>query len=471
MDTTALKEYIDHVWEQSIIPSLIEYIHIPNKSPLFDPDWHANGHMQKAVDLIAGWCKQQKIPGMKLEVVTLPGRTPVILIEIPGASDDTVLLYGHLDKQPEMSGWDADLAPWKAALRGDHLYGRGGADDGYAAFASLTAIKALHEQQIPHARCVILIESCEESGSYDLPFYIDALEPRIGNPGLVICLDSGCGNYDQLWMTTSLRGLVSGNLHIDVLQHGIHSGMGSGIIPSSMMIARQLLERLENRSDGVVPLAALQVEIPDQRKQQATQAAEILKNELLASLPFEEGVKPLNDDLAELILNRTWRAALSVTGADGLPALANAGNVTLPQLTLKISMRVPPTCDAEQAAKAVKACLEDAPPFNAKIQFDLDTHAVGWNAPAESPWLLAAAKQASMNQFGRDAAFWGEGGSIPFMGMLGKKYPQAQFVITGVLGPKSNAHGPNEFLHIPTGKKLTACVAEIIALHHQHGKA
>jgi acetylornithine deacetylase/succinyl-diaminopimelate desuccinylase-like protein len=460
--------YVEQLWDLSITPTLMEYIKIPNKSPMFDQNWQAHGHMDRAVNLISDWCKANAVDGMKLEVVQLPERTPVIFIEIPGSNDDeTILLYGHLDKQPEMVGWDADLDPWKPVLRGDRLYGRGSADDGYATFASLAAIKSLREQNIPHARCVILIEACEESGSFDLPFYIEALENRIGKPSLIICLDSGCGNYEQLWMTTSLRGLVGGTLHIEVLKQGVHSGSGSGVVPSCARILRQLLNRIENIDSGDVVVNDLHVEIPPQRIQQAEQAANVLGKSVFADLPFVADVQPESTSLSELILRRTWKPALSVIGCDGIPANANAGNVTLPKLEVKLSMRLPPTCDAHKATQALKMILEKNPPHHAKVSFEVHESASGWNAPAEQPWLVESANHASQQYFGKDAVYLGEGGSIPFMGMLGKKFPQAQFLITGVLGPESNAHGPNEFLHIPTGKKLTACVAQVIADHYQ----
>ena len=361
-----------------------------------------------------------------------------------------------------MTGWHEGLSPWKPVLKGDKLYGRGGADDGYSTFASLAAIKSLQAQNIPHSRCVILIEACEESGSYDLPFYIDALADRIGTPSLVICLDSGCGNYNQLWVTTSLRGLMGGTLHIDVLKEGIHSGNGSGIVPSCFMILRQLINRIENEIRGEITLRDLFVDIPEARIQQAKETAKVLKNDIYGAYPFLEGIKPLVSDGAEQILNRTWRPALSVIGADGFPANVNAGNVTLPSLAVKLSMRLPPTCDANKASAILKSTLEKDPPFNAKVFYDSKEAATGWNAPTESPWLTTAANVASKNYFGENAMYMGEGGSIPFMGMLGKKFPNAQFLITGLLGPESNAHGPNEFLHIPTAKKLSCCVAEII---------
>lgn len=457
--------FISQLWDNSITPTLMEYIKIPNKSPQFDKDWRAHGYMDQAVTLISDWCKSNAVENMSLEVVRLGDRTPVIYIEIPGTNDDTILLYGHLDKQPEMTGWDADLHPWKPVMKGDRLYGRGSADDGYAAFASLAAIKSLHDQKIPHARCVILIEACEESGSFDLPFYIDALEDRIGKPSLIICLDSGCGNYEQLWVTTSLRGLAGGTLTIDVLRQGVHSGNGSGVAPSCFRILRQLLNRIEDEKSGDVLLKDLHVEIPEQRLQQAEQAANVLGKSVFEDLPFQDGVQPESPSISDLILRRTWKPALSVIGCDGMPAIENAGNVTLPSLSLKLSMRLPPTCDTDKAAHALKQILEKNPPNHAKVTFEINDTGPGWNAPTEQQWLIQAASKSSSAYFGKEAVYMGEGGSIPFMGMLGKKFPQAQFLITGLLGPESNAHGPNEFLHIPTGKKLTACVANVIADH------
>lgn len=463
MDQQKTISYIDSLWTNSIIPTLMDYIKIPNKSPLFDPDWQANGYMNQAVNLITDWCKEQTIDGMQLDIIQLEHRTPIIFIEIPGQSDETVLLYGHLDKQPEMTGWDSDLAPFKPVLKNEKLYGRGAADDGYAAFASLAAIKSLHEQKIPHARCIILIEACEESGSYDLPYYIEALKQRIGNPTLIICLDSGCGNYNQLWVSTSLRGVIGGILYIDVLHEGVHSGNGSGIVPNCFMILRQLLNRIEDETTGQIKLDKLYVEIPKERLSQAANTARILGDEIYQAFPFYKGTQPLTSNVTEQIISRTWRPALSVIGCDGLPPTHSAGNVTLPKVACKLSIRIPPTANSTEALALIKDTLEANPPFGAQIHFDVKEAADGWNAPTENPWLTDALNKASTYYFGQAAQYMGEGGSIPFMGMLGKQFPDAQFLITGVLGPGSNAHGPNEFLHIPTGKKLTCCIAEVIA--------
>lgn len=467
MNTTLNYEYISTLWDKSILPTLIEYIKIPNKSPHFDKHWQKNGYMKQAVELITAWCKQNAVPDMQLEVIQEGDRTPVILMEIPGHSDDTILLYGHMDKQPEMTGWDEDLGPWKPVLKGDKLYGRGGADDGYSAFASLAALKSLKEQNIPHARCVILIEASEESGSPDLPFYVEKLVDRIGKPSLIVCLDSGCGNYEQLWLTTSLRGMAGGVLNIEVLKEGVHSGSGSGIAPSCFRIARQLINRIEDEKTGDILIEDFHVTIPEERKLQAKAVAVSLGQSVYDDLPFHDDVKPEHAAVDELILRRTWKPALSVTGSDGFPAVENAGNVTLPSLSFKLSLRLPPLVDAKVALAKLQKTLEENPPYDAKVSFTGGDTGSGWNAPKEEAWLVKAASDASKNYFGKDAMYVGEGGSIPFMGMLGKKFPQAQFVITGLLGPGSNAHGPNEFLHIPMGKKLTACVAEIIARHFE----
>ncbi len=465
MDNRKTEEFVAKMWDESIIPEISEYIRIPNKSPHFDPDWEQHGHMEKAVQMLEAWCKTQPIEGMTVEIVRIEGRTPVLFIDIPGQSDEVVLLYGHYDKQPEFSGWEKDLDPWKPVIRDGKLYGRGGADDGYATFGSLTAIRALQEQGIPHAHCVVLVEGCEESGSFDLPYYIDLLEDRIGSPDLVVCLDAECGNYDQLWCTTSLRGNLTGTLRVDVLTEGVHSGSASGVVPSSFRTARQLLSRIEDENTGQILLDALHAEIPDQRLDQAAKAADTLQELVYRKFPWAVDAVQPSEPCSELMLNNTWRPTLAVTGQEGMPDLVNAGNVLLPYTVLKLSFRLPPTVDAGAAATAVKSALEaDTPPL-VKVEFDADSSMAGWNAPEIAPWLEASMQKASQSFFGKPSMYMGTGGTIPFMGMLGERFPEAQFLITGLLGPKSNAHGPNEFLHIATGKRLTSCVAQVLEDH------
>lgn len=458
-------EIISEKWDRDIIPTLQNYIKIPNKSPMFDPDWKKNGYMDKAAELIRSWCEKQNIAGIKIELLEKAGKTPLLFIDIPGASDKTILLYGHMDKQPEMRGWAENLGPWTPVIQDEKLYGRGGADDGYSTFCALNAIETLQALKIPHARCVVIIEASEESGSVDLPDYLQDFREKIGSPDLIICLDSGCGNYEQLWGTSSLRGLIGGILSISVLTEGVHSGLGSGLIPSTFMVLRQLLNRIEDAQTGEILLKDLQVEIPKERIQEAEKAAEFLDEILWSEIPFFGKTQPVTDNPREAILNRSWRPALSIVGANNIPLTKNAGNVTLPDLELKLSMRIPPTLNAENAKIALKNCLEKNPPFGAEVRFETEEAACGWEAPKLAEWLKIANEEASQQFFKKPAGYIGEGGSIPFMGMLGKMFPQAQFLITGLLGPKSNAHGPNEFLHIPMAKKLTSCIAYVIAKH------
>ncbi|MBV9493674.1 MAG: M20 family metallopeptidase [Acidobacteria bacterium] len=462
MKNDQFRAVVDELWENSILPTIEQYIRIPNQSPLFDPDWQKNGHMHRAVALAKSWAESQGIEGLTLEVKELEGRTPLIYMEIDGDASSTVLMYGHLDKQPAMIGWEEGLGPWTPVRRDDKLFGRGGADDGYAIFATIGAIKALKAHNVPHSRIVVIIECCEESGSVDLPAYIDLLADRIGTPRLVICLDSGCGNYDQMWMTTSLRGSIVGNLTVEVLTEGVHSGDASGIVPSSFRILRQLLDRLEDSKTGKILPEWLYVEIPEKRLEEARSTAKVLDDEIYSKFPFADGMQPVTKEPLELLLNRNWRPALAYTGQAGFPDLVQGGNVLRPKTSIKLSLRVPPTLDASNLDKKLKELLESDPPYGATVTFEPEKGGGGWAAPPIAKWLEESVDSASQAYFGKGAMAFGEGGSIPFMGMLGARYPEAQFLITGILGPHSNAHGPNEFLHIPTAKSLTACVAEVL---------
>ncbi|MDY7106395.1 MAG: M20/M25/M40 family metallo-hydrolase [Actinomycetota bacterium] len=470
---TAIASFTDQVWDDDILPTLTDYIRIPALSPAFDPDWATSGHLDAAVAMLSGWAEARSIDGLSVEVVRMDGRTPVILAEVPafdgggggGASGaDTVLLYGHLDKQPEMVGWRDGLGPWEPVRDGDRLYGRGGADDGYALFAALAAIEAARAEGRPHARCVILIEATEESGSYDLPAYVEALAPRIGDVSLIICLDSGAMNYHQLWVTNSLRGLASGLLRVEVNTEGLHSGAYGGIVPDSFRVLRGLLDRIEDSATGEVLVPECHTEIPADRVAQVEGLAAAL-GDFTKKYPVVDGVDLATKAPAELWLDRTWRPSLTVIGADGFPSTAAGGNVIRPGTSMMLSMRLPPTVDPDVAAEAIGRVLTEDPPYGAKVTWELRETGPGWAAPTLAPWLAEAADAASNAHFGSPCGHTGEGGSIPFMGMLGERFPEAQFLVIGVLGPGSNAHGPNEFLHVPMAKKLTACVADVLAAH------
>ena len=460
------QSFVDAQWDE-IVPVLEEYIRIPNKSPVFDPEWESHGHMERAVELVSSWLTSQGVDGLELFVHRLPGRTPVIVADVPATDASitgNVLLYGHLDKQPEMTGWLDGFGPWEPRRDGDRLYGRGAGDDGYAAFAALTAIRAVRDAGGAHARCVVLIEASEESGSPDLPAHIEALAPTLGPIDLVVCLDSGCSDYERLWVTTSLRGLVGFDLRVDVVTEGIHSG-ASGVVPSSFRILRALLSRIEDEDTGRVLLPELHADIPPERVEQAKAVASILGDELGREYPLAGGTRLQVEDPVEQVLAQTWRPALSVTGLAGAPLPQDAGNVLRPSTTAKLSMRLPPTTDEHRALEVLTKVLTEDPPNGAVVTVSGREAGAGWDAPATATWLAGAVEEASLTHFGNPPGALGIGGSIPFMAMLGERFPDAQFLVTGVMGPGSNAHGPNEFLDLPTARRVTACVAEVLRAH------
>ncbi|AEB87015.1 M20/M25/M40 family metallo-hydrolase [Alicycliphilus denitrificans] len=474
LDAALALDRVSRAWDEDILQQLTDYIRIPAKSPGFAPDWRELGHIETVVRNAAQWVEAQKVAGLTLEIVRLPGRTPVLFFEVAATQPQlaqTVLMYGHLDKQPEFEGWRADLGPWTPKYEDGKLYGRGGADDGYAVYASIAAVQELKRQGVAHPRIVGLVETCEESGSADLLPYIDALRERLGDVGLVICLDSGAGNYDQLWLTTSLRGMASGTLKVEILTEGVHSGDSSGLVPSSFRIMRQVLDRLEDSATGRLLPASFHCEVPADRLAQAKATAAILGEEVYKRFPWAHHdcggstvfALPTTTDPVQALLRRTWEPTLSVTGAEGFPALKDAGNVLRPYTAFKLSLRLPPLVDAVASAQELKALLEDNAPYQARVTFAPDHAASGWNAPAIDPWFAQALDAASQAHFGAPCGYIGQGGTIPLMNMLSQGFPSAQMMVCGVLGPKSNAHGPNEFLHVPYAKRLTAAVAQVIA--------
>ncbi|HEX6419117.1 MAG TPA: M20/M25/M40 family metallo-hydrolase [Acidimicrobiales bacterium] len=467
-DATA---HVARVWDDDVLPVLHDYVRIPNVSVAYDAGWADAGHMAAATELLRQWCQRHAedgLAGATVEVHEIEGRTPVLIVDVPpagdGSPDDTVLLYGHLDKQPPFSGWRDGLGPWEPVVEGDRLYGRGSADDGYSTFSAITALEAVRAAGGSHSRCVVLIEASEESGSPDLPAHLEALGDRLGTPSLVVALDSWCGDWDHLWITTSLRGLLDMTLRVEVLTEGVHSGSAGGVVPSSFRILRSLLSRIEDERSGELLVRALHADVPDDRLRQIAATAHEL-GDFADRFPFSGGTRPERPTTEQVLLARTWQPSLEVVGIEGAPPPGEAGNVLRPSTAVKLSIRVPPTADPVAAAEAVEQRLTADPPYGATVTVRRGTAEPGWHAPADAPWLTRAIASASEAAFGQGPRSLGEGGTIPFMGMLGRRFPDAQFVITGVLGPESNAHGPNEFLHLPTARRVTAAVAHILDAH------
>jgi acetylornithine deacetylase/succinyl-diaminopimelate desuccinylase-like protein len=471
LDTDAASSYVGRTWDDDIIPVLHDYIRIPNVSVAYDADWAEAGHMARATDLLRQWCDRRAgegLEGASVEVHEIEGRTPVLLVDVPpvgaGSAYDTVLLYGHLDKQPPFSGWREGLGPWEPVVDGDRLYGRGSADDGYSTFSAISALEAVRAAGGSHSRCLVLIEASEESGSPDLPAHLDALGDRLGEPSLVIALDSWCGDWDRLWVTTSLRGLLDMTLEVEVLTEGVHSGSAGGVVPSSFRVLRQLLSRVEDERTGELLVRELHGDIPNDRLRQIAATAADL-GDFAARFPFAGDTRPERPSTEQTLIARTWQPALEVVGIAGAPPPPEAGNVLRPSTSVKLSLRLPPTADPAAAAEAVERRLTADPPYGARVTVRRGTAEPGWHAPPGARWLAGAVDSASHAAFGQAPRALGEGGTIPFMGMLGRRFPDAQFVVTGVLGPGSNAHGPNEFLHLPTARRVTTAVTHLLDAH------
>lgn len=459
--------WVDTAWA-SAVPTMMDYVAIPARSPMFDPAWETTGHIARAARLLRDWAAARSIDGADVDLIERPGLTPVLLVEIPATdtelADRTVLMYGHLDKQPEMLPWSDGLGPWTPVLRGERLYGRGGADDGYSIVAALIAVEAVREAGGRHARIVVMIEASEESSSVHLGEHLVELLPRFGDVDLVIALDSFCESYDRLWTTTSTRGVVGGVLDVEVCLDDPHSGRASGVLPSSFRILRQLLDRIEDAATGDVLVRSANVEIPAYRIEEAAVAAASIPALSTSFRPLD-GVRSMRADATDELVSETWRPALEVIGADGLPPVADAGNVFRSRMSVKLSLRVPPTADVHAVGDELTAMLEADPPHGAHVRLHQGARGPGWAAPAFAPWLARATEAASVRHFGAPVASCGVGGTIPFMGMLGGPFPDAQFLLVGVLGPGSNAHGPDEFLDLPTARRVTASVADVLRAH------
>jgi acetylornithine deacetylase/succinyl-diaminopimelate desuccinylase-like protein len=457
-------------WRDSVVPLLMDYGRIPDLSPAYDPGWEASGELDRAADLFAGWARKRSLSGATVEVVRIPGLTPTVLIDVPATDPEatgTVVVYGHYDKQPPFVGWGEGRGPWTPTLEGDLLYGRGMADDGYAMPSALVALEAIRAVGGRHARCLVLIEGSEESGSPHLPRVLAALADRIGVPDLVLALDSGSPTPDRLWVTTSLRGAVVGTLTVEVLDHGVHSGSAGAVVPSSFRIARHLLDRIEDAATGDLLLPELVAEPPTGTAEAAERMAHALGEAGLDQEPFPivDGLVLQGATRAERAVRAAWLGSVAVVGADGLPASVDAGAVLRPSTALKLVIRVPPICSAEIAEAAVARALTDDPPHGARVTWESEQSADGWATPAFAPWLVAALDRSSVAAFGQPSAQVGEGGTIPFLGWLAARFPSAQILALGVLVPGSNHHGPDESLHLPTAERVTGAVAALLVEH------
>lgn len=462
-------------WDTDGLPALERFVAIPCLSPDFDPDWAAHGHIRAAAELIRDWATDLALDGTKVEILQQPGLTPLVVVEVPAhpAPDAALtarptLLYGHLDKQPPVGEWRIGAEPFTPTRKGDSLYGRGAADDGYAVFAALGALRSLRRHDIAHGRCVVVVEASEESTSVHLPPYLD--DPRLtallgpAGPGLVVCLDSGCPTYDRLWVTTSMRGHLVVTVRVDVLDEEVHSGGWGGVVPDSFRLLRRLLSRIEDPDTGTIRVDECYAEIPPHREQEIESLVARLGADAIGTIPGRAAAgREAAQDVARLVRAQTWLPSLAVTGADGIPSVQDGGSVIRPCTAVKLSMRLAPPVDPARAAERLRAILLADPPDGARVTFETLNLGSGFDAPRSAEWLQQAVNDASEQYFGQPAQSIGRGGTNPFLSTMRARFPDAQFLATGVLGPGSNAHAPDEMLHLPTVRRLTASIAHVLS--------
>ena len=462
LDLDKLSDFVEEWWDKSALPSLCEFVEIPALSPSFDSDWETNGYLDAAVNTFVAWTRSLPLKGLTVSVHRLKNRSPLLLVKIEGDEDGEVVFYSHLDKQPEASGWSEGKGPWKPVIEDGWLFGRGSVDDGYGGYAGILSVLALQDQGVSHPTCRFLIETGEESGSPDLSYYLDELESVLGTPDLVIVLDTGGIDYDRLWVTESLRGIVAGTLSVKVSSVGVHSGHGSGVMPSSFRLARQLLSRIEDENTGEIKPEWLHIEITDKMKEQATKIIE-MNSESTDDFPLLDGVEKQVNDPLDIFLTMNLSPSLSIIGADGIPSIQDAGNVLRTNTDLKISIRTPPGISAEEVAVKVQELLEKDPPNGAHVSAVMTEVADGFLSPELPEELSEMLEKAGKQFYGNAPMSLFIGGTIPVMAMLQSRYPNSKFIITGAGGPGGNAHGPDEKLHISTAKKVTKCMAATVS--------
>lgn len=466
MDKRIVKPYIEKLFASNVLPNLMEFIKIPNISPSYDADWEKNGNSLKAATFLANWVQSLNLKKAEVSLLKDPGHTPFIYIDIKATrenDDRTILMYGHLDKQPAFTGWSEGLGPQIPVVKDGKLYGRGSSDDGYAIFAAVSSIKCSQDNNWDLPRIVILIEGAEESFTEDLFYYVNQLKTIIGTPSLIVCLDSGCSDYERLWVSTNLRGVVSISLKVSVMTQGIHSGLGGGLVPDSLMITRQLLDRIENPDTGDILEPSLFVQIPDERNRQIDEMIKVVGDKYLDFMPWWDKTQPLDKNLKDTIIRNTWKPTLVITGCDGFPDISNAGNVLRGYSELRLSIRLPPGIDSNKAAQTIKSILEKDPPYGSKVEANIVNTGDGWNLNTFSEKLGNILQIASQRFFNNDMCFQGEGGSVPFVKFFNESFPKADIAVLGVCGPTSNIHGPDENLNLDFVQKLMMCLTFLVA--------
>lgn len=460
MDKKSFEKYIEKMFTYNILPNLMDFIRIPNLSPAYDYNWKTNGLLLKAANLIISYAKSLNIKNAEINLIQDKGYTPLIFIDIPSSRENdnrTVLFYAHFDKQPYGTGWDEDKEPTKPVIINGRLYGRGSADDGYASFSILTAIKACQEHNCPMPRICIIFEGAEESTDEDLTYYFDKLLPIIGeNVIAFIPLDSGCSDYERLWITNSLRGVVDFDIKITSLDNDCHFGPeASGRVAENLFLLRKALDGVVDTTTGEILIDEFFVkEIPTSIEKEMDKEIEIVGDKFFDDIPLYDGVKPLKSDVKEAMINNRWKPSISILGVDNCPKIEDNGFGVSKSINVRLSMRLPPGINGNNAMNALKKVINNNSYFSAKFEFGYMSLAEGWCLSDISERTKNVLNKASLEYFGKEIVFKGAGGSIPFITYFQTKYPKADVICTGILGADSFEHGPNENLNIEACKKM-----------------
>jgi len=459
--------YCRTAWEAGgqAIEGLMNLVRVPNLSPDYDKEFLTNGLIMKAIDVTKAWMETQGIKGLQSTVYHDPGRWPLLRVDIPAFNGGSrhILCYGHLDKMPHLdaAGWSEGLSATNPVIRGPKVYGRGTNDDGYNSFLVITALRYLEEHNLPHPKITILLETGEESSDEEITRYLHDLHDSIGDVDLICILDAESQDYETVWMCKSLRGVVAGVLSVKHLAVPCHSGMATGLVPSTFRIARELISRIENEKTGEILFPEAHVEIPQNRIDQCNAIAAHLGQGSVEIVTLLPGAKYLSEDFGQLLLNKAWKPGLAVTGQRGLPIVEEGSNVIRPETALKLSLRIPPGVDAEKCQAAMKKILEADPPYGATVEFKPLGAGCGWYGKDFDPLLDAAIKKATKAAFGAEPLYYGEGGSIPLCNTFQELWGKAQIIVTGCAGPDAKPHGYDESLDLPYTGKFTAVVASI----------
>jgi acetylornithine deacetylase/succinyl-diaminopimelate desuccinylase-like protein len=460
MDTNSLKKYIEKQFTINVLPNLMNFIRIPNLSPLFDPNWNKNGLLLKAANLIVSYAKSLNIKNAEINLLQDSPYTPLIFIDIPASRQNderTILFYAHYDKQPYGTGWDEDKSPTNPVIIDGHLYGRGSADDGYASFSILTAIKTCQEYNCPMPRICCIFEGAEESRDVDLKYYFNKLIPVLGqNIIAFIPLDAGCSDYNRLWMTNSLRGYFDFDVNIETLQQESHYGPeASGIIAENLFLVRKLYDGIIDSTNGEFKLEEFKVDqIPAIIEEQMQKEIEVVGEDYIKNIPLYDGVSPLKSDVRELMINNRWKPTCNILGMDNCPKMEDRGFGVNPSIKVHFSMRVPPLINKDKAIDALKIALTSSTFFGAKVSLGYYEFGEGTVLANMTNRTKNVLNKASLEFFGNEMIFNGGGGSIPFITYFQSFYPNTDIICSGILGTDSHEHGPNENLNIEACKKM-----------------